>query len=363
VMRMLVRAVGLVVVLVAAAVATTGWWYWERLHQPYQGYSAVEQFVQVPAGASTASIGRRLADAGVVADPWTFRLAVWWSGRARTLQAGEYRFAVPATPLEVVDTLAEGRVFAQPITFPEGLTLADMARLFESKGLGTARAFLTAAGDETAIADLDPAARDLEGYLFPDTYALPHDATAADVVAQMVERFRTVWADVGAGREAGGLNIRQVMALASLVEKETAAPDERPLVAAVDRNRLGRRMALQADPTVVYALQKAGRYNGNIRKVDLQINSPYNTYRYPCLPPGPIAAPGRAAIEAAMSPADVPYLFFVSRNDGTHAFAESLREHNANVQTFKVEYFRRQRAERRAQARDEKPARRPARQR
>jgi UPF0755 protein len=128
------------------------------------------------------------------------------------------------------------------------------------------------------------------------------------------------------------------------VEKETAAAAERPLVAAVYTNRLRRKMGLQADPTVVYALSKAGRYEGNIRKVDLDINSPYNTYRYPGLPPGPIAAPGQAALEAALAPADVPYLFFVSRNDGSHAFAETLREHNANVQRFQVEYFKRARA-------------------
>jgi len=148
---------------------------------------------------------------------------------------------------------------------------------------------------------------------------------------------------VSAGRPLGGLSMRQVVVLASLVEKETAAAAERPLVAAVYTNRLQRNMALQADPTVVYALSKAGRYAGNIRKVDLEVNSPYNTYLHAGLPPGPIAAPGQAALEAALAPADVPYLFFVSRNDGSHAFAETLREHNANVQRFQVEYFRRAR--------------------
>jgi UPF0755 protein len=147
-------------------------------------------------------------------------------------------------------------------------------------------------------------------------------------------------------RDLNGMRVREVMALASLVEKETAAPDERPMVSAVYRNRLDRRMPLQADPTVVYALSRAGRYNGNIRKVDLDIDSPYNTYKYPGLPPGPIAAPGRAAIEAALAPADVPYLYFVSRNNGTHVFAETLTEHNANVQKYQIEYFRQQRASR-----------------
>ena len=200
-----------------------------------------------------------------------------------------------------------------------------MAAIFEMRGFGPAKAFLTAAQEHRAPSQTwIPPRRDLEGYLFPATYALSRTATAEQLVAMMVERFRSVWAEVSEGRDLEGMTVRQVMALASLVEKETAAPEERPLVAAVYRNRLARRMGLQADPTVVYALSKAGRYTGNIRKVDLDINSPYNTYRFPGLPPGPIAAPGRAAIEAALAPADVPYLYFVSRNDGTHVFAETL---------------------------------------
>ena len=219
---------------------------------------------KIPMGASTAAIGRQLADAGVVRDEWIFRAAVWWSGRARALQAGEYRFEGAATPLEVVTRIAEGRVFGRPLTFPEGLTIAEMAEIFEMRGFGPARAFQTAARNTEAVSDLDPAARDLEGYLFPATYALPRTATAEELVAMMVERFRSVWAEVSGGRALGGMTVRQVMALASLVEKETAAPEERPLVSAVYRNRLERRMGLQADPTVVYALSKAGRYTGNI---------------------------------------------------------------------------------------------------
>ena len=335
-----------VVVLGMAAAAVGAWWARDRLQAPFKGFEPDEQFVVIPMGTSTAAIGRQLTEAGVVADPWTFRAAVWWTGQARALKAGEYRFEGTATPVEVVTRIAEGRVYGRPLTFPEGLTLLEMAELFESKELGSAKLFLAAARKADAIADLDPAARDLEGYLFPDTYTLSRTATADDVVAMMVDRFRSVWAEVSASRDLKGMTVRQVMALASLVEKETAAAEERPLVAAVYRNRLDRRMGLQADPTVVYALSRAGRYTGNIRKVDLNIDSPYNTYRYPGLPPGPIAAPGRAAIEAALAPADVDYLYFVSRNDGTHVFAETLREHNANVQKFQIDYFRQQRASR-----------------
>jgi UPF0755 protein len=338
--RRLVLGAVVVTVALVASVAGAAWWMRQQIDTPYQGFTAAEQFVDVPPGTPTAGIARRLVDAGVVADVWTFRVALWWTGQSRALKAGEYRFVGPSTPLTVVATLVEGRTFTQPLTFPEGLTLAEMAALFETRGVGTARDFLAAAASAAPIADLDPQARDLEGYLFPDTYPLSRRVSAPELVAMMVARFRAVWDEVSDGRDRGSLSVREVVVLASLVEKETAAAAERPLVAAVYTNRLRRKMGLQADPTVVYALSKAGRYKGNIRRVDLEINSPYNTYRYSGLPPGPIAAPGQAALEAALAPADVPYLFFVSRNDGSHAFAETLREHNANVQRFQVEYFR-----------------------
>jgi len=337
------------VVLLAAALASAagvsaGWWMWQRLHAPYRGFEGNELFVEIPQGTSTAGIGRRLEEAGVVADAWTFRAAVWWTGRARALKAGEYRFDEAATPIDVVTTLAEGRVYSRALTFPEGLTLAEMAALFESRGFGAKQDFLQAASDPAPIADLAPSAKDLEGYLFPETYLLGHATTAAQLVDEMVTRFRAVWTKATGARALDGLTPHQVVALASLVEKETASPEERPLVAAVYRNRLRIGMGLQADPTVVYALMRAGRYTGNIRKADLAIDSPYNTYRVPGLPPGPIASPGRAAIEAALAPADVRYLYFVSRNDGSHAFAETLREHNENVQKFQVDYFQHARA-------------------
>jgi UPF0755 protein len=219
-----------------------------------------------------------------------------------------------------------------------------MAAVFESRGFGRAEEFVRAAGNAPLIQDLDPAARDLEGYLFPETYTLTRDASASQLVAAMVARFRSNFSDESRRKaEAQGLTVRQTVTLASLVEKETAKSEERPLVAGVYRNRMKAGMPMQADPTVVYALQKAGRYDGNIRRVDLTMDSPYNTYRYPGLPPGPIAAPGKASLEAALAPADVRYLYFVSRNDGSHVFAETLARHNANVQEHQIRYFQRQR--------------------
>lgn len=319
---------------------------WARSTDAYRGYTGPEQFVVIPPGSSTAEIGRLLSEAGVVPDRLTFRFAAWWTGQATRLKAGEYRFNRAIAPVAVIDRLAKGDVFTLRVTFPEGLTLAEMATRYESSGLGPAAAFLKAAGDPAAIADWDPAARDLEGYLFPDTYALPRTASAETLVSLMVAEFRRTFEAAGSAPPGDRLSVRQVVTLASLIEKETASVEERPLVSAVYRNRLRVGMPMQADPTVVFALAKAGRYDGNIRKVDLAIDSPYNTYKYPGLPPGPIAAPGAAALAAALAPADVPYLYFVSRNDGTHVFARTLAEHAANVRRFQVEFFRARRAAR-----------------
>ena len=341
--RFLLRLLLVRVVAGLGAGAAAGYLLWTRMHQPFMAFAG-ELFVQIPQGDGSGAIARRLVDAGVVADSWTFRAAVRWSGRGQTLQAGEYRFADAASPLDIVERLARGDVYTIAITFPEGLTIDEMAGVFESRELGTAQSFRAAARDVSAIAELDPAARNLEGYLFPETYPVSRDADAVSLVAAMVERFKTVYAELAKDRQATGLTTRQVVTLASLVEKETARAEERPIVAAVYRNRLAIGMGMQADPTVIYALRQRGKYNGNIRRVDLAIDSPYNTYRYRGLPPGPIAAPGRAALEAALAPAEAKYLYFVSRNDGSHVFAETLREHNANVQKFQVEYFRSGRA-------------------
>ena len=227
-------------------------------------------FVDVPQGAATTAIARRLVAAGVVPDRFAFRAAVRLRRADGRLRAGEYRFDRALSPLEVVDKLASGDVYLRPITFPEGLTIADMAALYESKGFGTAAAFRDAARTAALVADLDSQAADLEGYLYPETYALPRHATAAELVSQMVRRFREV-----AGRELGerararGWSVRQAVTLASLVEKETARPDERPIVAAVYANRLRIGMGLQCDPTVIYALARAGRYTGNLTRADL----------------------------------------------------------------------------------------------
>ena len=336
-MKRLLLALVVIVLLCAGAAA----WLVLGVDRPYKGYAGAEQFVEIPQGAGPAGIGRRLADAGVVRNATVFRLAVWLTREGRRLQAGEYRFDRPVSARQVVDKIARGEVYLRPITFPEGLTMRQMADVYAQKGFGTAEAFLAAARNTSLVSSLDPAAEDLEGYLFPDTYALPRTTTADQLVARMVAGFeKALTPDIRQAAAARGLGIRQLVTLASIVEKETGNASERPLVAAVYSNRLKIGMGLQCDPTVIYALERAGRYNGNLTRENLMFDSPYNTYRYAGLPPGPIANPGRSSLAAAAHPADVSYLYFVSRNDGTHAFATTLDEHNRNVEEFQRKYFR-----------------------
>jgi UPF0755 protein len=326
------------VVVALLAGALGAFIFYGRARAPFRGYSGPEQFVEIPSGAGVRLIGERLVAAGVIRDQLTYRVAVLMNGNARRLKAGEYRFDRPMTPLEVIDKIARGDVYVINVTFPEGLTISEMAQIFEAHGFGPAPLFVNAARDATLIGELDPSARDLEGYLFPDTYPLSRHTDAPKLVRFMVARFeRALTPAMRAAADAEGLSLHQLVTLASIVEKETGRPEERPLVAAVYENRLRIGMALQCDPTVIYALARAGKYTGNLRRDDLSFASPYNTYRYPGLPPGPIASPGRASLEAVVHRSDVDFLYFVARNDGTHEFSRTLDEHNHNVFKYQVQ--------------------------
>ena len=233
------RLLGWFFVLVLFAVLAVGAWIFVTLERPFRGYDAPEQFVEIPAGAGSGSMGRRLAEAGVVRSATAFRAAVWLRGSSRRLQAGEYRFDQPMTTAQVVDKIARGDVYVRAITFREGLTNREMAALFESGSFGAAADFLTAARNVKLVTDFDPAARDLEGYLFPDTYTLQRKTTAAQLVERMVSRFRkTLTPEMREEAGARGLSVRQLVTLASLVEKETGKAEERPIVAGVYTNRL-----------------------------------------------------------------------------------------------------------------------------
>jgi UPF0755 protein len=330
-----------VVVVCAALAGVAGWWAWRQMDAPYRGFTSDEVFVDVPQGAGVITIANRLHAAGVIAHPLLFRAAAQTSGKERLLQAGEYRFAEAATPHQVVDRIARGDVYTRAVTFREGLTIWETADVFEAAGFGSRDDFLREAQDPSRIQALDPDARSLEGYLFPDTYQLPRSVGAAGVVDAMVAGFlRAFDEDLRAAARERGMSLREVVTIASLVEKETAHPPERPIVSAVYQNRLKIGMGLQCDPTIIYALRLAGRWNGNLTRENMRIDSPYNTYRYAGLPPGPIASSGRASLEAAVRPSNDKYLYFVSRNDGTHVFASTLAEHNRNVHQWQIRYFR-----------------------
>ncbi len=313
----------LVVVILAAGV----WLAW-MLMTPYG--PSIEKFVLLRPGSSTRQIAVDLRSAGIVRSVPAF-LVLHYARGERSLKAGEYRFDYPATALEVYDRLARGDVVTHTVVIPEGYSLFEIAGAIEAAGLATREQFVTVARSDTAlISDMDPGATSLEGYLFPDTYQFSRVQSTRDLAAAMVRRFRQEAHALGISSDA-----RRVVTLASIVEKETSVPEERALVAGVYVNRLQKNMALAADPTVVYAAQLAGRYRGTIYRSDLDFDSPYNTYRYAGLPPGPIANPGRAALEAALKPAATDYFYFVSNNHGAHRFARTSDEHARNVAAYR----------------------------
>jgi UPF0755 protein len=288
----------------------------------------------VAPGASADAIARQLQALGLVRHPLVFRLLARQSGVSGQLKAGEYALSGPLSLQGILDALARGDVMRRDVTVPEGRNIDEVAALVVAEGLDIA-AFLEVARDPLLVRDLDPVATSLEGYLFPDTYDLPQSPEASRVlVRRMLERFRAV---IGPHRERiaeRGLSVRQVVTLASIVELETARVGERPRIAAVFWNRLDKGMPLQTDPSIIYALKQAGRWDGNIRKRDLEIDSPYNTYRRRGLPPGPLGSPGKEAILAVLEPAATRELYFVSRNDGSHEFSETLAAHNRAVNRY-----------------------------
>lgn len=314
------------------AVSYLAWLHETRL--PIRDVAAPSQTLFVAPGSSVASVGRQLHGLGYVRHPWVFRAVVVSRGESAQLKAGDYLLEGPLSLTQIVDMLVQGASTRRDLTFPEGKNLQEMAAIAEAGGL-SGKDFLAAAREPALMLDLDPRAENLEGYLFPDTYDVPPERTTARVlVTRMVKRFRDVAGPETGRRRKRGLTLRRWVTLASLVELETAREEERPRIAAVFLNRLDKGMRLQTDPTVIYALRLAGTYDGNIRKKDLSVDSPYNTYRHRGLPPGPIAAPGREALLAVLHPADVQDLYFVSRNDGTHHFSRTLTEHEHAVDRF-----------------------------
>ncbi|MBZ5574378.1 MAG: endolytic transglycosylase MltG, partial [Acidobacteriia bacterium] len=295
--------------LLLAALAVGGWLAW-ALYSPVTPVG--QTFVLLHPGYSTRRIAAELKSAGVIRSTNAF--LVWHRlHRGRSLKAGEYLFERPATALEIHDRLARGDIFVHTVVIPEGFNMFEIAQAIEGAGLGPSQDFLKVAQSDTAlISDFAPDAKSLEGYLFPNTYEFTRTQTMEEMAAAMVKQFRQVAREIGLTTD-----VEKTVTLASIIEKETAAQDERPLVASVYYNRLEKKVALQADPSVIYAELLQGAYSGALHHTDMQFRSEYNTYIHPGLPPGPIGNPGRTSLEAALHPADTDYLYFVLRPDGS----------------------------------------------
>ncbi|MGD0520209.1 MAG: endolytic transglycosylase MltG [Terracidiphilus sp.] len=291
-----------------------------------------ETFVEVAQGSSTARIGQQMEAAGIVRSRYAFDILRYW--KRGTLRAGEYRFDHPAPATEIYARIARGDVFTRAVTIPEGSSVFEIAARLELAGFVTQQDFLDAAVKQVGlVADLDPGARSLEGYLFPDTYHFPRNFGAEQICAAMVRRFRAVAGQIGLKG-----NVHRVVTMASLIERETAVDAERPLVASVFANRLAKNMPLMTDPAVIYGLELQGRWRGVLYQSDLNRNTPYNTYLHAGLPPGPVANPGIKSLRAAMQPAQTNYLYFVAAGanpQGRSMFSRTLDQHNRNVAGYR----------------------------
>jgi UPF0755 protein len=291
-----------------------------------------ETFVEVTPGSSTIHIGQQLQNAGVVRNGYAF--TAFTLSQRGTLKAGEYRFDHPIPMTEVFSRIARGDVYTIAVTIPEGSNVFDIASRLEQAGFGPRQTFLDAQAKETElVADFDPQAKSLEGYLFPDTYRFERKATPVVILTAMVRRFKSEATELGLKG-----NIHDTVTLASLVERETAIDTERPLVASVFENRLAKDMPLMTDPSVIYGLQLDGRWRGEIYASDLKLDTPYNTYLHPGLPPGPVANPGAKSLQAALQPAQSDYLYFVAAGadaQGKSLFSTTLEEHQHNVDAYR----------------------------
>ena len=348
----------LVGLFLIAMIGAAGWFTWAVL-TPVE--PSGQAFVLLRPGYSTHRIAIELKNAGVIRSEEAFVL--WhYVHRKRALKAGEYLFDKPADIVDIQKRLRRGDVYFHTVVIPEGFTMFDIARAIEGAGLGSADDFVKVAQSDTAlIADIAPQAPSLEGYLFPETYEFTRLMTMHDMAAAMVKQFRQVARQIGLAPAGGDPNaavlmmasdpvseprtgnqnsenqndIQRTVIMASIVEKETAVAEERPLVASVYYNRLAKHMALDADPSIIYAELLAGTYQGALHHADMSFSSPYNTYRNAGLPPGPIGNPGRSALEAAMHPAQSDYFYFVADAQGHHRFARSYEEHNKNVTAYR----------------------------
>ncbi|HUJ31834.1 MAG TPA: endolytic transglycosylase MltG [Candidatus Acidoferrum sp.] len=327
------RRLGLLALLAIAALGAGAGWLDSQLDKPYRGHRAEEVFVDIPHGTPRWKIAAVLARDDVIRNRLAFLMFSLWHFRAR-MQAGEYLINRPMNSREVFWKIAKGQIFVHTVIIPEGWTMYDIANELDRQGICPKEEFLAVGHETSMIADIAPQAKSLEGFLFPSTYEFTRHTTCEQVAKRMVQDFRSVWETLeppGSQALPQGFTVEQVVSLASLVERETPNPNERPLVAGVFYNRLRKGYRLQCDPTVQYAIELTGHSERNVRPGDLRVDSPYNTYEHRGLPPGPIANPGEASLKAALAPTATDYMYFVANGEGGHSFSRTLAEHNRNV--------------------------------
>lgn len=329
----------LLLVLVAVSIlAAAGASFYVQRQLQILGNPVVGLILEIPRGMSASDIVRLLAEKNVIGGRYAALAYIFYSGNRQKLQAGEYLFDRPMQVPEVVDKLLRGEVYLHRFTVPEGLTVDQIAQKWQEQGFGKTEEFISAATSAIDIVrDLDDKAASVEGYLFPETYSFPSRTTAREVVEAMIGRFRQMADRLREAVPASSwpLSLHDTVVLASLIESEAAHMEERPVIASVYLNRLKRRIRLQCDPTVIYALQQAAKYRGPLTLADLKFKSPYNTYLNAGLPPGAIANPGYPSLLAAIQPAATKYLYFVRTVESRHTFSETLAAHNRAVAAYR----------------------------
>ncbi len=309
-------------------------WFSLEFYKPPKA-SPTRVIFEVEKGQSAKDIAFELKNRGLIKKTWPFLLGYKAFYSSKSLKAGEYAIEIPISAKNILHLLTEGSVYLHSITIPEGLIIEEIAELLDEEGFSKKEDFLQSAHDTSLIFSLDQKADNLEGYLYPETYRFAKGTTAEEIVSAMVFQFMEVFTpNMSSRADEMEMTVRDVVILASLIEKETSLPEERHLVSAVFHNRLQKGMKLDCDPTIIYVLKKEGQFKDRLRTKDLRIDSPYNTYLNAGLPPGPICNPGGDSLRAALYPADVDFLYFVSKNDGSHHFSRTFREHQNAVNKY-----------------------------
>jgi UPF0755 protein len=337
------RLILLIIVVLLLGGGASAAWVYSELRRPIS-HNKSGQYIEIPRGSSPSSIVKKLADEGIIKHEWPLKIYLKGTGRGSSLKAGEYDFPSPVSPLNVLAKLQQGQRRLARITIPEGWTRWDIAKAMlqvPELHLESEAQALELMNNVSLIADLDPQAKNLEGYLFPDTYEFAFDTTAAELIEMMVKRFRGVWkSDWNDRARMLNMTTRQIVTAASIIETEAKLDEERPIVASVIYNRLRKGIPLAVDSSVVYASKLEGkwRYDGKVYRSDIERRSPYNTRIYAGLPPGPVASPGESSLHAALNPVESDYLYYVrnpARDDGAHNFYSNSSEFETGVQALR----------------------------